>query len=200
MESKNSREEMIRSKILEDEQKELVQLSGIRFRIMDYLLKDRGFAKEHILIDPEFEISLSDCKIKVSIDFLVRLDDTDYAGGGSRGNSIEFPRAVDTMIIRCAPTSIESWERYILAFARVVSDYQIPYAVVTDSERARVLDVLGNRLIGERIEDIPSKDDLLRFLRSFRKIPFSPEKLEREKRIVYAFEGVKCSVINSAKG
>lgn len=182
MESKNSREEMIRSKILEDEQKELVQLSGIRFRLMDYLLKDRGFAKEHILIDPEFEISLSDCKIKVSIDFLIKLNDT------------------PTMIIRCAPTSIESWERYILAFARVVSDYQIPYAVVTDSERARVLDVLSNRLIGERIEDIPSKDDLLRFLRGFRKIPFPPDKLEREKRIVYAFEGVKCSVINLANG
>jgi hypothetical protein len=171
-----NREELIKNKIMEEERKELIQLSGIRMKVWDILTKEKGFSKEDIEVDPEFELKLSDCTIKVSIDFLVKNPE------------------LNLMIIRCSPTSIESWERYILAFARVVKEYQIPFAIVTDGERARIIDVLNNRLIGEGLQDIPSKEGLLNSTRVLKKIPFPSEKLEREKRIVYAFEGVKCEI------
>ncbi len=171
-----NREELIKNKIMEEEKKELIQLSGIRMKVWDILTKEKGFTKEDIEVDPEFELKLSDCTIKVSIDFLVKTPE------------------LNLMIIRCSPTSIESWERYILAFARVVKEYQIPFAIVTDGERARIIDVLNNRLIGEGVQDIPSKEGLLNSIKELKKIPFPSEKLEREKRIVYAFEGVKCEI------
>jgi len=171
-----NREELIKNKIMEEEKRELIQLSGIRMKVWDILTKEKGFPKEDIEVDPEFELKLSDGTIKVSIDFLIK------------------NLGLNLMIIRCSPTSIESWERYILAFARVVKEYQIPFAIVTDGERARIIDVLNNRLIGESVKDIPSKENLLNSMSVFKRIPFSPEKLEREKRIVYAFEGVKCEI------
>ncbi len=172
----DSREELIKKKILEEERREILQLSGIRMKVWDILTKEKGFTKEDIEVDPEFELKLSDCTIKVSIDFLVKIPE------------------LNLMIIRCSPTSIESWERYILAFARVVKEHQIPFAIVTDGERARIIDVLNNRLIGESVKDIPAKEDLLNSIKELKKIPFPSEKLEREKRIVYAFEGVKCEI------
>ncbi|MFN3739375.1 MAG: type I restriction enzyme HsdR N-terminal domain-containing protein [Thermodesulfovibrionales bacterium] len=176
MENNISRKELIRQKIEEEEKKELLQLSGIRMKVWQFLTKDKGFSKEEILIDPEFELKLSDCIIKVSIDFIIKLNNS------------------EAMLIRCSPTSIESWERYILAFARVIKETQIPYAAVTDGERARIMDVLTGKVIGERIEDLPSKDELCRAIQNLKPSAFPSERLEREKRIVYAFEGVKCEV------
>lgn len=176
MENNIPRDELIKAKLREEERMELVQLSGIRLKIWDFLIREKGFLREEILVDPEFELKLSDCLINISIDFIIMVNDK-YA-----------------MLIRCAPTSIESWERYVLAFARVIRNYQIPFAVVTDGERARIMDVLTGKLLGERLEDLPSKEDLLKYMRDFSFPAFPEEKMEREKRIVYAFEGVKCEV------
>lgn len=176
MENNISRKELIRQKIEEEERKELLQLSGIRMKVWQFLTKDKGFAKDDILIDPEFELKLSDCIIKISIDFIIKLNNS------------------EAMLIRCSPTSIESWERYVLAFARVIKEHQIPYAAVTDGERARLMDVLTGKIIGERIEDFPSKEELSRKMENLKPSAFPSERLEREKRIVYAFEGVKCEM------
>lgn len=179
----NKREEIIRQKILEEDKREMIQLSGIRMKVWQFLTGEKGYSAEEIFVDPEFELILSDCTVKVSIDFLIKVSGTDL------------------LIIRCSPTSIESWERYIIAFARVAGPYQIPFGVVTDGIKARIFDTINGRLIGEKIEEIPSREELLRFSRDFSRrsfptvtSPLSSERLEREKRIVYAFEGVKCTV------
>ncbi len=176
MENNISRKELIRQKIEEEERKELLQLSGIRMKVWQFLTENKGFSRKDILVDPEFELQLSDCRIKISIDFIIKLNN------------------LEVMLIRCSPTSIESWERYVLAFARVIKEDQIPFAAVTDGERARIMDVLTGRVIGERIEDIPSKEELSRIMENFKPSAFPSERLEREKRIVYAFEGVKCEI------
>ena len=91
---------------------------------------------------------------------------------------------------------MESWERYILAFARVADDYQIPYATVTDGETARIFDVDTGSVIGESIESIFTKDEALQRLKNVEKITYSPQKREREKRILYAFEGINANRAN----
>lgn len=179
MENNISRKDLIKQKIEEEEQRELIQLSGIRMKTWEFLTKEKGFSRQEILVDPEFELKLSDCQIKVSIDFIILVDQK------------------EAILIRCTPSSIESWERYVLAFARVIRQYQIPIAVVTDGERARIIDVITGKLKGETLKEIPSKEELFRYMKGLSPIPFPEEKLEREKRIVYAFEGVKCEVKSS---
>jgi len=168
------RKKIIQNKIREEEQQEIQQLSGIKQMIYDILIKEKGFQPEDIRVDPIFTVTMSNREVLVTVDFIINL------------SSVNF------MVIRCAASTMESWERYILAFARVADDYQIPYATVTDGETARIFDVGTGSVIGESIESIFTKDEALQRLKNVEKIPYSPQKREREQRILYAFEGIKC--------
>jgi hypothetical protein len=174
-----NREKLIQEKIKQEEFMEMMQLKGIRQKVWEILTKDKGYDSTEIDIDPAFNLTLSNCEISVSIDFIINLDKTSF------------------MVIRSVPTAIESWERYIVAFARAVKDYQIPYAVVTDGERARIFDVLSGTLISESINGIFSRQEAVNKMRYLKKIPCPVNRLEKEKRIIYAFEGIKCPTIQS---
>ena len=167
------REKLVREKILEEEFIDRMHLSGIKMKVLEMLTKEKMFDPADIEIDPEFRLTLGDSEFVASIDFIVNC------------HSVSF------MVMRCA-TAIESWERYIVSFARVIKDYQIPYAVVTDGDKARIIDVLKGTLAGESINRIFNKEEVLEKIKDFKKVPCPSNRLEREKRIVYAFEGIKC--------
>ncbi len=171
------REELIKSKIIAQEIREMYQIGGIKKKVFEYLIKEKKYALSDLIIDPRFELKLSNCVVDVTIDFIITVSSEDFA------------------VIRCAPASIESWERYVVSFARVVKDYQIPYAMVTDGEDARIIDVIEGKLIGNSINNFFSKMEAEELIKNIKKIPCPIERLEREKRIVYAFEGVKCPSI-----
>ena len=168
------REELIRKKLEEEEFIHMMQLRGINQIVWEILTKEKGFKPEEIEIKPEFSLQLSNCEANVSVDFIINL------------SSISF------MVIRSVSTAIESWERYIVAFARAVKDYQIPYAVVTDGEIFKIYDVISGSLLSESIEGLFNRQEALNLMKNFQKIPFPANRQEKEKRIVYAFEGIKC--------
>jgi hypothetical protein len=177
----NDREKLIEERIKTDEEIETMQLSGIRQKVWELLVKEKQFKPEEIEIDPEFKVTLSDCEITVSIDFVVNLPSASF------------------MIIQCRSTAIESWEKYVTSLARVIKDYQIPYAVVTDGENARIIDVHTGRLIGESLGELFNRQEALNKMKDFKKIPYPVNRLEREKRIVYAFESIKCPTVKDSK-
>jgi hypothetical protein len=91
---------------------------------------------------------------------------------------------------------MESWERYVIAFARAVKDYQIPYALVTDGENVRVIDVITGSLLSDSIQRLFTKQDAINKMKDFKKIPYPSNRLEKAKRIIYAFEGIKCPTVS----
>jgi hypothetical protein len=145
------------------------------------LAKEKQFKTEEIKTDPEFRLTLGDREIKVSIDFVVNLPSASF------------------MVIQCSSSSLEAWERYVTAFARVIKDYQIPYAVVTDGEKALIIDVLGGKLIGESLGQLFNREEAINKMKDFKKIPCLTNRLEKEKRIVYAFESIKCQPVKDPK-
>ena len=171
------REKLIQERIKAEEQVEITQLKGIKQKVWEILTKEKKFNPGEIEIDPEFRLRLSDCEATVSIDFI-----------------INFPSA-SFMVIKCASSAIESWERYVISFARVIKDYQIPYAVVTDGDNARIIDVLTVSLVSESIKNLLNRQEALDKMKDFKKIPCLVNSLEREKRIIYAFEGIKCPTV-----
>lgn len=175
------REKLIQERIMVEEHAEMIQLDGIKQKVWDIFTKEKDFHPEEIEIDPKFQLVLSDREITVSIEFVVNLP------------------AASFMVIKCTPTSIESWERYVVSFARVIKDYQIPYAMVTDGDRARIIDVLKGSLVGESIEGLFHRQEAFNKMKDFKKIPCQKERLEREKRIVYAFEGMKCPTVKDSQ-
>jgi hypothetical protein len=170
----NNRKKLIEELIKQDEQLETMQLGGIKQKVFEFLIKEKQFKTEEIETDTEFRITLSDSEITVHTDFVVNLSSASF------------------ILILCRPTAIESWERYIISFAKVVKDYQIPYAMVTDGENALIIDVLAGKLIGKSLSELFNRGEALNKMKDFKKIPCPANRLEKEKRIVYAFEGIKC--------
>jgi hypothetical protein len=177
----DDREKLIEGLIKAEEEIEIMQLGGIKQKVWEFLIKERQFKSEEIDIDPQFKLVLSDCEVTISVDFAVNLPSTSI------------------MLIQCRSTAIESWERYVTSLARVIKNYQIPYAVVTDGENARIIDVHTGRLIGESLGELFNRQESLNKMKDFKKIPYPVNRLEREKRIVYAFESIKCPTVKDSK-
>lgn len=59
--------------------------------------------------------------------------------------------------------------------------------------------MLKGSLIGESIHDLFSRQQAVDLLKSFQKIPCPPDRIDKEKRIVYAFEGIKCPTVKNEK-
>jgi hypothetical protein len=177
----NDREKLIEQRIKAEKEIETMQLSGIKQTILEFLIKEKQFKLEEIKTDPEYRLTLGDRETKVSMDFVVNLP------------------SVSLMVIQCSSGSLEAWERYVTAFARVIKDYQIPYAVVTDGEKARIIDVLTGTLIGESLGQLLNREEALNKMKDFKKVPYPINRLEKEKRIVYAFESIKCPTVKDSQ-
>jgi hypothetical protein len=177
----DDREKLIEKQIKIEEEIETMQITGIKQKIREVLVKERRFKPEEIETDPKFKLTLGDREATVSIDFVVNLPSASF------------------MVIQCSSSSLEAWERYVTAFARVVKDYQIPFAAVTDGEKALITDVLAGKLIGESLRDLFSREEALNRMENFKKVPCPANKLEKEKRIVYAFENIKCPTVKDSK-
>lgn len=163
-------EEKIRKKEMEAER----TLDAIKEITME-LLFDKGYSKEDIEKDSAFDIELDGEKTTVSIDYIITIN-------GRR-----------LMVIKCSPGALDSRQRHIVSFARVVDSYQIPLAVATDGLKALIFDALTGRLIKEGLEFIPSKVEAEKLTTTLKFIPFPSEKLEREKRVLLAFEAIRCT-------
>jgi hypothetical protein len=175
------REKLIQERIRKEEHIEMIHLEGVKQTVWEILTKEKKFNPDEIEIDPEFKLTLRDCEFTVSVDFIVNCPSASF------------------MVIRCA-TAMESWERYVISFAKVIKDYQIPYAVVTDGDKARIIDVLTGSLVSESVKGLFSRQEALEKMKDFKKIPCPANRLEREKRIVYAYEGIKCPIQKDSSG
>lgn len=136
-------------------------------------LIERGYSPDDMEINKSYEVSVSEReKFSTSVDLIIRINE----------------KAV--LAIKCAYASIDSWQRFMLSFCRVVEPFQIPYAFITDGHEGRIIDILSGEV--RETMDIPSKEDLIKLFPSLSFIPYSEEKLPREKRILYAFDAIKC--------
>jgi hypothetical protein len=172
--SPEERKQLIESRLAEEGFLEQVRLTYVQRKIVEFLLSQKGYRPDDIEIDREFAISLSDVTFVVKADVSLVL------------NGRRF------MVITCAVNSLESWERHASAFCRVVEEYQIPYAVVTDGTGARVLDAIHDRVISEGVESIPTRAEAVELLAGHEFSPCPEGRYEREKRILYAFDAIRC--------
>lgn len=153
---------------------ERFQIEAVRTEMLKFLLEHKGYDLEDIERDKEFKVSVPGCEDTVSTDFIISL-------GGKR-----------FVAVKCAAASVDSRERHIISFARVVDEYQIPFAFVTDGENTRLIDTLKGKVISEDIHSMPSRGEALSRMKDMKFVPYPSDKLEKEKRILLAFETVRC--------
>jgi hypothetical protein len=146
------------------------------------LLSEKGYTQDDFRKDVRFPVTLGVETVESIVDFLVTIDNR------------------HAMVIKCAPGSLSSRERHVLAAARVLDSMPIPVAVVMDPLSAVVLDTLSGKVTGEGFGAIPTKKQLFSILSGKELQPIVPEKLEREKRVLLAFDAIRCCIPQGANG
>jgi hypothetical protein len=176
------REAKIRA-ILEQEVQDGEDLANQARAMVAYLLREKkGYAAEDVRMGLAFEVTLGGETFWSSADFLVSVN-------GRTG-----------MVIKCAAGSLDSRERQSIAAARVITSPPLPVAVVADPVTAVVLDVAAGKPTGESFGAIPTKDQLTGIMAEKAMEPLDPKRLEKEKRILLAFDAIKCCVPQGKDG
>lgn len=171
-ESPEEREALIGGIIKEQEQIFAQSIGYIQRMVIDKLL-ELGYKLSEIEINKSYHVIVSDREeFTTYVDIMVTVD----------GKTI--------MAIKCTPTSIDSWQRFMFAFCRVVEPYQIPYAFITDGQDGRLINILSGEVI--ETPQIPSRQELLDKLSNVEFVSYDREKLPKERRILYAFDAIKC--------
>lgn len=141
------------------------------------ILVDRlGYKKEDIDVDVDIEINIGGEPYRSQIDLVVSVD------------GLRF------MAVKCAAGSLGSWQREILAGARLLDTYQIPLAVVSDGKTAIVLDTTTGKKTGEGLPGIPTKAQARGIIRSASLQPLAPDRIEREKLIFRSYDSMNVNV------
>jgi hypothetical protein len=112
------------------------------------------------------------------------------------------------MIIQYGPGSLVTRHRPTLAIARLVADYQVPVAVVTNGEQADILDGNTGKRVDSGLDMIPDLDRLYNTCQRHPWNRISTERAEKESRILMAFEvdgrcpcdESVCTVVQENKG
>ncbi|MBW1739689.1 MAG: type I restriction enzyme HsdR N-terminal domain-containing protein [Deltaproteobacteria bacterium] len=141
-----------------------------RQKIARYLVEEKGYLKSDIEVRREIALTVDGNKGIARVDFVIWIAGKAF------------------MIIVFGPGSLVSRERSTVAAARLIASYEVPFAVVTNGQAAEVLETRSGKVIAEGLENIPSKAEALRKLetRTFERL--SEKRLEKEKRILYAFD------------
>ena len=177
-----SREKKILS-ILEQEIEDGEQMTAAVRKIAEQLLLgEKGYLPGDVRKDVVFAVVLGAETAKSYVDFLVSVD------------------GMIAMVIKCAAGSLNSRERHVVAAARVLGDLPIPVAVVMDPMNAVVLDGVTGKMTGEGFEAVPTKEQIRRMRSGKKLVPLPPEKVEREKRILLAFDAIRSCIPRGADG
>ena len=110
-----------------------------RQRIERWLVEEKGYAKNDIEVDAPIELDMGTETYRSSVDLVVRV-------AGRR-----------CMVIKCAPGSLASREREVVAAARLLDACQIPLAVACDGQTAIVWDTVSGKQIGQDLSAVPNR-------------------------------------------
>jgi len=149
-----------------------------RQAVVQFLVEAKGYSKDDIFADVNIEIMVAGKLYRSQVDLVV-------AGGAAKKRIMAF---------KCAAGSLGSREREIVAAARLLDDYQIPLAVVSDGKTAIVLDTITGKKIGEGLDAIPSQDAVIKNMQTYRFPAFPRDRLEREKLIFRTYDSENVNV------
>jgi hypothetical protein len=143
-----------------------------RQAVARYLVNEKGYLKDDIGVDVKIELVIAGDPYRSQVDLVVQAADA----------------SLPIMAIKCAAGSLGSREREIVAAARLLENYQIPVAVVSDGKTAIVLDTVSGKKTGEGMWAIPSKEAAVGMLDVYQPIRLPADRLDREKLIFRTYD------------
>jgi predicted type IV restriction endonuclease len=144
-----------------------------------YLVDNLRFAKTEIQVDVPIEAEIDGDVYRSAADLAVQI--------GSRY----------MIVIICAAGSLGSREREVLALARLLVAYQIPWAIVSDGATALVFDTLTGAKRGEGLTAIPTRQELVDNAHRLTLRPLSTDRRKREQLIFRSYDSMN---VNRVRG
>jgi hypothetical protein len=142
----------------------------IRQAVSKLLVDEKGFQKNDIQTQQSLALTVDHKTGFVHVDFTIKMDDK------------------INMIIIYAPGSLVTRQRPTLATARLLEDYVIPFAVITNGKDALIMDTASGKVIGEGLESIPDKQQLQEKMKYIALQRIADNQREKEKRILFTME------------
>jgi hypothetical protein len=147
---------------------------NIRQKALRFLLEERGYRKEDLRVDREVLFDLEGQQACSPVDIAVTI-------GGK------------TLILwKCSSGSLVSRERQIIASARLLEEYVVPFAVVTNGEDLELLDAVSEKVKGCGFQSVPSRQELLSSLEGLVFRRMKSRKIIYEQRILHTYDGIAC--------
>jgi len=134
-----------------------------------YLVDTLGYEKADIQVDVPLTVQFKGEDYPSVIDLVVNCQDRPL------------------MAVTCVAGSIGSYEREILAGARLLYDTMIPYAVSTDGRDAVVKDTVTGQTIGQGLSALPSKAEAEKQIPTLAKARLDPSRRSGEMIIYRSF-------------
>ena len=140
------------------------------------LIHAKGYAKSDVGVDVPIEFNINGEIYRSTIDLVVSA------------------KGLPCMVIKCAPGSLNSREREVVAAARILSTHQIPLAVASDGKTAIVWDTLSGKRIGQGLDAIPSKNLAVESFDPNALIPLADSRRQRQKLIFRSYDMMNVNV------
>ncbi|MFC1859637.1 type I restriction enzyme HsdR N-terminal domain-containing protein [Thermodesulfobacteriota bacterium] len=147
-----------------------------RQKVERFLVEEKGYAREDVDVDADIAFTVAGVPYSSQIDLAVSVENTKF------------------MLLRCAAGSLGSWEREILAAARIFAEYQIPISVISDGKTAILLDTLSGKPLGKGLDAIPSKKEAMDRIKGMSFHPLPEKRKEKEKTLFRSYDSVRVNV------
>ncbi|MFZ1986358.1 MAG: type I restriction enzyme HsdR N-terminal domain-containing protein [Desulfatitalea sp.] len=143
-----------------------------RQRIEQLLVEAKGYTKADIEVDAPITFSIDGETYRSCVDLVVRVRGRRY------------------MAIKCAPGSLASRDREVLAAARLLDEYQIPLAVASDGLTALVWDTISGKRIGQELAAIPTRAEAQAAFDPQRLLPIAEARRTRQQLIFRSYDSM----------
>jgi hypothetical protein len=147
-----------------------------RQRVERYLVEERGYHREEILVDAPIAVDIDGETYRSTVDLVVRIDERPL------------------IAIKCAAGSLGSREREIVSAARLLTDSPLPLAVVSDGSDAVVLDGGSGKKNGSGMAAIPSREEAVVMAQANPLSPVPADRLAREKLVFRSYDSMNVNV------
>jgi hypothetical protein len=155
-----------------------------RQKLEKFLVNEKGYDKADIQVDKDIVVWFKGEPYRSTVDLVISIED------------IRF------MAIKCVAGAIDTWEREILAAARVFEkNYQIPFCAVCDGQSALVIDTITGKKIGHNLDMILSKSEAIKAIKNISLQPLPENRFAKEQMIFRSYDlenvNVKRNILNN---
>ena len=142
-----------------------------RQKLERFLINEKGYDQADILVDPDIVVSFKGEPYRSTIDLVIVLENVRF------------------MAIKCVAGAIDTWEREILAAARVFDkNYQIPFCAVCDGQNALVMDTLTGKKVGNALDSLFSRTEAVKLIEKITLEPLPENRIAKEQMIFRSYD------------